>query len=175
MLCLESGIVSPLRLCWVKDGCVFMCNLPPALLAEWPGHFMCHCSNTGMEWTPNMSQHTKLTLEKKILRPLLPGFEPTTFRSEVWCFANKLSWLVCRHVPTQEQISTGQPCVKGVNNVDSVYVYVCRRVQTHQRVSSGWPCCQDPGVRCGKWWKVLAGGQLLELRLGRCWSVPYLV
>ena len=24
----------PLRLRWVKDVCVFMCNLPPALLAE---------------------------------------------------------------------------------------------------------------------------------------------
>ena len=30
-----------------------------------------------------MSQHTKLTLEKKILPPLLPGFELETFRSRV--------------------------------------------------------------------------------------------
>ena len=29
---------------------------------------MCHCSNTGVEWTPNKSQHTKLTLEKKFSR-----------------------------------------------------------------------------------------------------------
>ena len=29
----------------------------------------------GVEWTPNKSQHAKLTLEKKILPPLLPGFE----------------------------------------------------------------------------------------------------
>ena len=36
-----------------------------------------------MEWTPNKSQHTKLTLEKKILSPLLPGFELATFRSRV--------------------------------------------------------------------------------------------
>ena len=34
-----------------------------------------------MEWTPNKSQHIKLTLEKKILPPLLPGFELATFRS----------------------------------------------------------------------------------------------
>ena len=26
---------------------VFNCNLPPALLAEWPGSFMCYCSNVG--------------------------------------------------------------------------------------------------------------------------------
>ena len=30
-----------------KGVCVFSCNLPPALLAEWPGSFMCYCSNTG--------------------------------------------------------------------------------------------------------------------------------
>ena len=29
-------------------------------------------------------RHTKLTLEKKILPPLLPGFELATFRSRVW-------------------------------------------------------------------------------------------
>ena len=31
----------------------------------------------------NKSQHRKLTLEKKILPPLLPGFEPGTFQSRV--------------------------------------------------------------------------------------------
>ena len=31
---------------------------------------MCHCGNMGMEQTPSKSQHTKLTLEKKILPPL---------------------------------------------------------------------------------------------------------
>ena len=34
-----------------------------------------------MERTPNKSQHTQLTLEKKILQPLLPGFELASFRS----------------------------------------------------------------------------------------------
>ena len=38
----------------------------------------------GMERTPKKSQHTKLTLEKKIFPPLLPGFELATFRSGVW-------------------------------------------------------------------------------------------
>ena len=59
------------------------CNLPPALSAEKPGPFTCHCGNTGVERTPNNSQHTKLTLEKKILSPLLPGFELAAFRSRV--------------------------------------------------------------------------------------------
>ena len=83
VLCLDSGIVSPLWLHWVKGVCVFRCNLRPALLAEWPGSFTCHCGNTGMERTPNKSQHTKLTLEKKILWLLLPGFELATFLSWV--------------------------------------------------------------------------------------------
>ena len=52
-------------------------------LPEWPGSFTCHCGNTVVERTPNKSQHTKLTLEKKILPPLLPGFELATFRSRV--------------------------------------------------------------------------------------------
>ena len=38
---------------------------------------MRHCGNTGMERTPHKSQHTKLTLEKKILPPLLPVVELT--------------------------------------------------------------------------------------------------
>ena len=82
-LYLDSGIVSLLWLRLVKGVCVFRCNLPPALLAEWPESFTCHCGNAGMERTPNKSQHTKLTVEKKILPPLLPGFERATFRSRV--------------------------------------------------------------------------------------------
>ena len=37
----------------------------------------------GLQRTPHKSQHTKLTLEKKILPPLLPRFELATFRSRV--------------------------------------------------------------------------------------------
>ena len=37
----------------------------------------------GVDRTLNKSQHTKLALEKKILPPLLPGFELATFRSRV--------------------------------------------------------------------------------------------
>ena len=63
--------------------CMFRCGLPPALLTEWPGSLTCHCGNTGVERTPNKSQHTKLTLEKIIVPPILPGFELGTFRSRV--------------------------------------------------------------------------------------------
>ena len=63
--------------------CVFRCNLPPALLAKWSGSFTCHWGNTEVERALNKSQHTKLTLEKKILPPLLPEFELATFRLRV--------------------------------------------------------------------------------------------
>ena len=42
---------------------------------------MCHM---GVEQTPNKSQHTKLTLEKKILPPLLPEFKLATFQLQDW-------------------------------------------------------------------------------------------
>ena len=89
----------------------FRYNLPPALLLEWPGSFTCHCSNIGVEQAPNKSQHTKLTLEKKILPPRLPGFELVTFRWRVWSSANKLSrlsyhWLPCYwHQLTEVRLS----------------------------------------------------------------------
>ena len=35
----------------------------------------------GVEQTPNKSQYTKLTLERKILLLLLPGFELATVQS----------------------------------------------------------------------------------------------
>ena len=43
------------------------------------GIFYMPLRNMGMERIPNKSQHTKLTLEKKILLPLLLGFELATF------------------------------------------------------------------------------------------------
>ena len=61
--------------------CVFSCNLPPALLAEWPGSFTCYRGNTGWNGDRSKSQHRKLTLAKKILPPLLQGLEPGTFQS----------------------------------------------------------------------------------------------
>ena len=72
------------------QGCMRVwCNLPPALSAEWLRSWTCHSGNTGVERTPNKSQHRKLTLVKNILPPLLPGLGLSTFRSRVWRFNNK--------------------------------------------------------------------------------------
>ena len=62
-------------------------------LAKWLGPIRWHCGNTGVEGTPNKSQHTKFTLEKKILPPLLLGLTLTTFWSQVPYSTNKLSRL----------------------------------------------------------------------------------
>ena len=48
--------------------CSFSCNLPPALLAEWPGSFTCYCGNTWWNGYRNKSQHRRLNPEKNISR-----------------------------------------------------------------------------------------------------------
>ena len=53
-----------------QDACVFSCNLPPALLAEWPGLLRSTAVTRGWNGYRNKSQHRKFTLEKKILPPL---------------------------------------------------------------------------------------------------------
>ena len=43
----------------IRNGvCVFSCNLPPALLAEWLGSFTCYCGNTGVERIPKLESQT---------------------------------------------------------------------------------------------------------------------
>ena len=46
---------------------------------------MCYCGNKGCNGYGTKSQHRKSTLEKKIIPPLLQGFEPATFQSRVRC------------------------------------------------------------------------------------------
>ena len=50
-LCLDS-IVSPLKLHWVKGVCMFRCNLPTALLTEWPsvGFFTAIATAVTQRW-----------------------------------------------------------------------------------------------------------------------------
>ena len=70
---------------YMYGACVFSCNLPPALLAEWLGSFTCYCGNT--ERYRKTSQHREFTLEEnkllKIIPRLLPRLEPATFWSRV--------------------------------------------------------------------------------------------
>ena len=67
------------------------------------------------EWNGyrNQSQHRKSTLEKKILLPLLPGFEPATFRSsESGAHFNSDSEeeeLFCQPAPVRLGVAPVQP------------------------------------------------------------------
>ena len=64
----RDNMISPLRLRWFKGVCLFRCNLPPTLLAEWPWSFMCRCDNTGGGTdTEEESEQKKKTLEMEIL------------------------------------------------------------------------------------------------------------
>ena len=51
--------------------------------------FTYFCVNKGVERTPKKSQHRKLTLEKKILPPLLPGL--VLFEARTERFQNKVN------------------------------------------------------------------------------------
>ena len=73
---------SQLTLTWLGQGCMHVrWNLPPALLAKWLESLHAAAVTRGVEQTPNKSQHTKLTLEKKILPLLLLGFKLATLWS----------------------------------------------------------------------------------------------
>ena len=71
----------------------FWYNLESAFLAEWPGSFTCYCGETGMERTPNKSQHTKLTLEKKFSRRSCRDSNWQPFDHKSGALTNKLSRL----------------------------------------------------------------------------------
>ena len=43
--------------------CMCVCNLPPALLADWPESFSCYCSNTRLEWIPFSHESGALVTE----------------------------------------------------------------------------------------------------------------
>ena len=62
---------------------VHACNLPSALLAEWRDNLRAAPVTRRWNWYRNKSQYRKLTQEKKILPPLLQGFEPATFQLRV--------------------------------------------------------------------------------------------
>ena len=121
-LSLDSSIVSPLRLHWVKGACVFRCNLPPPLLVEWSGSFTCHCGNMGVEQTPNMSQHTKITLKKKNsptapariwthnLSITSPALLPTSYPGSIFTVALKRCHTVLpKWVPNENWTDTKTP------------------------------------------------------------------
>ena len=90
-------------------GRVYVCLAVTCHLHFWQNERdLLHATAVTRGWNGyrNKSQHRKLTLEKKIIPPLLPGLEPETFRSWVW---RSNHWAV----------PTPQPC----NNQTALYVH----------------------------------------------------
>ena len=82
-------------LCWVKWVRVLICNRLHALLAEWLGSFMYHCSNTWVTLKRWKSQQRKWTLEEKSscclcksLNPLSSNHGSITLSTDL----SELSW-----------------------------------------------------------------------------------
>ena len=83
----------------------------------------------------NKSQHIKLTLEKKILPPLLQGFEPATFRSLV---RRSNHWAIPAIHTTQRNNNKQQQPKTTTRKPDNVYQtlslfsdYIHTRTHTH--------------------------------------------
>ena len=92
------------------DACEFSCYLSPTLFAEWPGSFTYYGGNTGWNEYRNNSQHRTLTLKRRILPPLLSGFEHGTFRSRVRCSNH---WAISAPL-TLERIFPSPVCASNV-------------------------------------------------------------
>ena len=71
---------------------MFSCHLPPALFAEWRGSFMCRCSNTGVERTPNKSTQSWLW-RRKSSRRFCRDLNSQSVDHESGALTNKLSRL----------------------------------------------------------------------------------
>ena len=73
---------------------VHVCLAVTCHLLFWQHHWDLLCATAvtrGWNGYRNRSQHKKLTLEKKLLPPLLLGSEPVTFPSQGWCSTTELS------------------------------------------------------------------------------------
>ena len=70
---------------------MFICNLPPAPLAEWQGSFTCYCGNTGWRGGGGGGTSTEIRVSteswpwrRRFSRRSCRGLEPPNFRSRVW-------------------------------------------------------------------------------------------
>ena len=86
----------------IRNGvCVFSCNLPPALLAEWPGSFTCYCSNTGVERIPKWVSTESQPWRRKFSCRSSSDSNPWPFNHESSALTTELS------LPPQDGLSEG--------------------------------------------------------------------
>ena len=120
-LSLDSSMVSPLRLHWVKDVCMFRRKLLPALLAEWPESFTCHCGKTGVEQTPNKSSTHSWLWRRKFSHRFCWDLNSQPFDHESGALTSELSWLLAylwgmcnTRPPPPELLSFSRDCQPAV-------------------------------------------------------------
>ena len=100
-----------------QDACVFSCNLPPALLAEWLGSFPCYCGNTGVEW---------------ILKQV---------STESWRWRGPATF--CRDQTWDPSITSLSPYHWAIPTLH-IAVWRCQSLHTHSTLSCWKPFTQSP-------------------------------
>ena len=71
---------------------MFNCNLPPALLAEWPRSFTCYCGNMGVEWILKIRDSTECwPWRRKFSRCSCRDSNPQPFNHESGALTTELS------------------------------------------------------------------------------------
>ncbi len=70
---------------------MFSCNLPPALLAEWPGFFTCYCGNTGVERIPKWVSTESRPWRRKFSRRSSRDSNQRPFNHESGALTTELS------------------------------------------------------------------------------------
>ena len=110
ILCLDSGIVSQIWLHWVKSVCVFRWNLPPALLAEWPGSFTCYFSNMEVDRQRiRVSAQSQLWIKKILPLSCHPSTNTNFCIAAEFCILSQYKFLFRRMWSSQRQ------CFRGVS------------------------------------------------------------
>ena len=72
---------------------MFSCNLPSALLAEWPGSFMCSCDNMGVERIPRWVSTERWPWRGKFSCHSCRDSNPQPFNHQAGALTTELSLL----------------------------------------------------------------------------------
>ena len=127
------------------QGCVFSCNLLPALLTEWPSSFMCHCCNKGVErWDSN--------------------WQP--FNHESSTLTNKLSWLRIVKAKSTQSALFQKLCLSTVHKSWVILIFfpsTCLSQTVSHRLTLCGIADREDGAandidRRGTWWEWLRLG-----------------
>ena len=112
---------------------MFSCNLPPALLAEWPGSFTCYCGNTGVERIPKLESAQKVD----------PGEEnspaaPTGIRDLSVTIQRSNHWAIPVPIYNHMQHECSESAWEQRRKKNSAPTGICGTFQSRVRRSNHW-------------------------------------